>query len=143
MKQKTADIEPLVKMRILDLYFGGKTVKEISRYLDIPFISVNRFIKNFNEYNQTFNIPITLSRARLLHTALARYMQEELASFGHFETANDYIPVIWSKISAIAPEHGPAIEHERQQYFDALKLCEQWQAVDTQIIEVMNHANHL
>lgn len=60
-KQKSATIEPLVKLRILDLYFGGKTAKEISRYLDIPFISVNRFIKHFNEYNQTFEIPITLS----------------------------------------------------------------------------------
>lgn len=141
-KQKSATIEPLVKLRILDLYFGGKTAKEISRYLDIPFISVNRFIKHFNEYNQTFEIPITLSRARLIHQALQRYMQEELAEFGHFDTAGDYIPVIWQHISTLAPECEPEAEVQRQSYFNALKLCEQWQAVDTQILEIMNHANH-
>lgn len=69
-------------------------------------------------------------------------MQEELAEFGHFDTAGDYIPVIWQHISTLAPECGPEAETQRHSYFNALKLCEQWQVVDTQILEIMNHANH-
>ncbi len=136
-KNKPRGLEPLVKMRILDLYFGGKSTKDISNYLDIPAMAINRFIKHFNEYNDTFTVPLTVSRARLIHRSLRYYMRHELAEFGNFDSYTDYIPAIWQHIRDISTEHDAKSEEIRQSYFEKMKLCEQWKALDFQMMQAI------